>query len=221
MSLSKEDMYTLVNQKLSNSVSPLFRNETIGNIIEKQEKFAKKVVENLYENIVYKEDFEIEYKDKASTRFANKFVTESIANSICKSTLGKIPTNMSDELMTENAKSIADRLTKSWLEDSKYQLIEIENFKETMESRNIPLNESIMNEKFGLLKEFNRIHNIQKSEEGDLASALISEMEDKDKMILSMRINAFKGSLDALGFDLNNDKLSTSIYDEFGKNLFV
>lgn len=219
--MDKLDRQRLIEQKLQNSISPLFRNETMTKISESQSIFAKKVVEKLYENIVYKENFDIDSKDKSSTRFSNKFVTESIANKICKSTLGKMPTNMSEETMEESAQFIANNLTKSWTEDSYFQLIEIENFKNTMESKNIQLNEEVMNNKFGLLKEFNKVFNTQKTSDGDVMNALISEMDDKDKMILSMRINAFKGSLDALGFDLNDDKLNNSIYEEFGKNLFL
>lgn len=220
-SLSELERAQLLAQKFKNNISSVLLGESILNISKIQVDFATKVVANLYENIIYKEDFEIKDEDKASVRFARRFVTEGIAHKVCSSILGKTPCNMTESLISESAESAAKNLTKIWVEDAKFQMNEIEVYAESNSLKELPVSEKFLVERFSFFREFDRLKNMTKTADGDVGVALISEMDNKEKMLLAVKINAFKGALGAIGFDTKDQKLSEAIYEEFNKNLFL
>lgn len=221
MNVSKEDMYMLVGQKLNNSVSPLFRNESINNIVEKQEKFAKKVVENLYENIVYKEDFEINPEESMANMFAESILNYKTVENIAKVYNNRLPAGMNLDNLKSYAKAEADQLTEMWAQEAKYQMIEIENFTEGCAERGIAPSQSYLCENFGLFNEFNNLLNTEKGNDGDFGKAVISEMDNDDKMKLAIRIDTFKNALTSIGVNANDKEISNKIHEAFEKNLFV
>lgn len=187
----------------------------------RNELFAKSLVKELYENIVYKEDFEIDPRDAASMLFAESILSYKNIEKVAESFKNRIPAGMTDSEIKEYAKTQADQLTEMWAQEAKYQMIEVENLKEECESRNITPTSDYISENFSLFREFNDLMTMEKGEDGDFAKAVISEMDNTDKMKLALRIDTFKNALTSVGIDANEDELSKKVHEAFEKNLFI
>lgn len=217
--LTESEKALLSDHLFKNQVSAFSKNE----ILENEEKYmfySKKLVKRLFENIVYNEEYDCQEEDKSSYIFSENFVNKSMASKIVNSTMNAFPSSVSFEVLEESAYMNADTLTKMWLEDGKHQLIEVEEYTNVLTEKSIEIDNNILKEKFSLFDEFDKLTNIKKDESGDVTKSLISEMSDDEKMKLALRINAFKGSMQSIGFDLDSKELIDAIEREFDKNLF-
>lgn len=187
----------------------------------RNELFAKSLVKELYENIVYKEDFDIDPRDAASMLFAESILNYKNVEKVANSFRNRIPAGMTDSEIKEYAKDQADQLTELWAQEAKFQMIEVENLKEECETRNITPSSKYLSEKFGLFREFDDLMSIEKGNDGDFAKAVISEMDNSDKMKLAIRIDTFKNALTSVGIDANEEELNRKVHEAFEKNLFI
>lgn len=200
--------------KKSASLKPLNEFEN------KKTLYAKSLIKNLYENIVYKEDFEVEESDSLSSKFANIIITGKVANEVFQHSMKTMPTTVTDERVLEMASTVADQLTKDWFEDSKLELIAVEEAIANNEKREQKISESALASKFEVFKEFKILSEIKNEENGDVANALISEMTDLDKSKLAIKIATFKKCLEAVGIDTKAERMSKLIKEEFNKTFY-
>lgn len=217
--LTESEKALLTNHLFKHQVSSFNSNPVLENE-EKYAFYAKELVKNLFENIVYKEEFECEEQDTSAYQFAETFVTSNMASKIVNSTMKAFPSSVSNEILKECALNNALTLTKMWLEDGKHQLIEVEEYTNTLNEKSLEVDQELIKEKFRLFEEFDKLVNTKKDESGDVTKSLISEMSYDEKMKLALRLNAFKGALESIGFDLKTEDLNKAISREFDKNLF-
>lgn len=222
--LTEEQFNILAGIKASKNVNMGYRAD--GSVYNKNEYyrnevFAKSLVSELYENIVYKEDFEISPEESMANLFAESILSYKTVENIAKAYNNRIPASMNNDDLKKYAKDQADQLTEMWAQETKFQMIEIENFKEGCEERGITPSSNFLCENFGLYNEFNNLMNVEKSDDGDFAKAVISEMSNDDKMKLAFRIDTFKNALNSIGVDTSDKDISTKIHEAFEKNLFI
>lgn len=180
---------------------------------EKKLQFAKKLVQNLYENSVYREKFEVEEEDKQSYQFANKVVTPKVADTIIANTIKTISPAISEEEINRITDKTADNITELCVHDAKTQIVYIN---EQVEN-NSQVKTKNIKEKFSLYKEFDRISNIKKTDDGNVENFLISEMSQEEIMVQAVKANTFKKSLEHIGLDLSNKTLDDLINEEMKK----
>lgn len=195
-------------------------NEVIG-LESKRELFAKEVVKNLFESFIYNEDFDINEEEKSSTLFADFVLNRSNISNIVKSTTTSFPSSLTESVIKDLAKEASDTLIKAWIEDGRFQMIEMEEFINRLSENNKEINKDILMKKFPLFREFDYLANVKKSDDCSLTEALINEMTDLERSKLALRINGFKGALNSIGVDVGKESISKRIDEEFEKNLFI
>lgn len=187
------------------------------NNTDKKMEFARKLIQNIYENSLYKENFEVEEEDKQSYVFAKKFVTPAVANQIIESTIKNIAPSITEEEINVITDKTADNITELCIHDAKTQMIYINEQIEALGEDSSKVRPKALKEKFSLYKEFDRISNIKKTDDGDVENFLISEMSHEEIMVQAIKTNTFKKSLEHLGIDLSNRTLDSLINEEMKK----
>lgn len=178
--------------------------------------FAKELVKNLYENIIYREDFDIADSERASSKFAESILNAKTINQINDSTMVKLPLHISESTIKDTADKLADSISLGWFEEAKWQIVEAKRIEENFTGKDL---EKHLAFKFSLFKEFNALDKIQKSDDGSLTEAVIANMDASEKLNLAIRMDAFKNSLSAIGLDITSDKISAKIQEAFDINL--
>ena len=199
------------------------KNKTLNPLFEMDNKkmlFARTLVKNIYENIIYKEDFEVEENDSMSSRFANSVITNQVAGEIYKTSISSIPLSAPAERFVEAADILADQLTLDWFDDSRLEMVAADEAIKSNESKGVKVSEGALASKFDVFKEFKVLSEITKTDDGDVSTALISEMSDLEKSKLALKISTFKKCLEAIGIDTKSERMSNIIKEEFNKNLF-
>lgn len=198
-------------------------NKKMTPIAEKRELYAKLLVKHLYENMVYREEFETDEKDKASFKFANFIVnSEKVLNSISSKTMNGMPVTITEDQIFDLTDSVSDNLTRVWVEDARQQMFEIDNVVANAEEKGRKITESQLSSRFSLFKEFNALDNIEESNsDADLAAALITNLSPEEKMDLAIKQSAFKNCLENLGVDVKSKVISERINEEFKRSLYL
>lgn len=198
-------------------------NQNMTPIAEKRELYAKLLVKHLYENMVYREDFETEEKDKASFKFANFIVnSERVLNNINSKTMNGMPATITEDQIFDLSDSVSDNLTRMWVEDARQQIFEIDTLVVNAEENGKKLTENQLSSKFSVFKEFNDLDNIEESNsDADVASAMITNLSPEEKMDLAIKQSAFKNCLENLGVDVNSKIIANRINEEFKRSLYL
>lgn len=184
-----------------------------------EEVYAETFLATLYENIVYAEDFECDLEDLCSYKFARNLLSTQpdLKKKICESTGSKFNSKTSYDVLIDEACASAFSMIKVLFESSSRQMIEVGRLAESEHN----VNEEKLKKMYSLFSEFANLESMNKDENGSLSAALISEMNEDEKMFLALRKDTFKQCLKNVGVDVDTANINKKIDEEFERNLFI